>query len=211
MKKLKKINTIEVKRCFVISQLIRKQKSNFNSISLRSQKRLLEQISYTEFKRRLKISKIKVLKFSEKKLDKIIYDEWRKRLKAYDNCDWYLCEVFPKEAGVWRKAGGLPTKWTDMSLYKTVQKIKKNFSNDSKFLTKRVKYTIQNMLKTNVNELQNEKYLLPIMFQGGIGTRGRKKLKYQTKYDIDDGCMRSMALTMSGAKKIKAYIGFQRK
>ena len=36
---------------------------------------------------------------------------------------------------------------------------------------------------------------------------GRKRLKRKMKGDIDDGCMRSIALTIKGAKTIKAYIG----
>ena len=61
------------------------------------------------------------------------------------------------------------------------------------------------------SEIQKEKYLLPIIFEGGKGTRGRKRLKRQMKGDIDDGCMRSIALTISGVDRIKAYIGIDKK
>ena len=64
------------------------------------------------------------------------------------------------------------------------------------------------MLATNVDELQKEKYVLPIMFKNGTGTCGRKGLTYKTKGDIDDGSMRSITLAVNGAKTIRAYIGF---
>ena len=52
--------------------------------------------------------------------------------------------------------------------------------------------------------IQKEKYLFPVVLPGG--TMGRKGLK-KMKGDIDDGCMRSIALAISGKKKIKMYIG----
>jgi hypothetical protein len=67
------------------------------------------------------------------------------------------------------------------------------------------------MLATNVEMLQGEKYLLPIIFKGGTGTRGRHGLKRIMKGDIDDGCMRSIALAVSGTKVIRVYIGFPKK
>ena len=67
------------------------------------------------------------------------------------------------------------------------------------------------MLATNVRLLQSEKYLLPIIFKSGTGTLGRRGLKRVMKGDIDDGCMRSIALAVSGKKVIRAYIGFPKK
>jgi len=201
MRKIKKVNVLEVKRCFVVSQLVRKQKFKKRYLGLLSQK---------EFLKKLKISKKKTFSYSEKKLDKIIADEWKKRLKAYNSCDWFIGEVKINEVGVWKKAGGLPLSWTDGLLKETAQKVKDAFNKNPKLLTKRARQTIPNILKTNVKLLQKEKYLLPIVFVGGTGTRGRKKLKRQTQYDIDDGCIRSVALAVSGLKTIKAYIGFTR-
>lgn len=63
----------------------------------------------------------------------------------------------------------------------------------------------------NIHLLQKEKYLLPIIFKGGTGTKGRKRLKRQMKGDIDDGCMRSIALAISGKKILYVYIGFPKK
>ena len=211
MKKIQKVNVLEVKRSFVISQLIRKQepkKSSPKLTSLKLNKRILEPMSYEEFKERLKKSKVELFKLSEKELDKIISDEYKKRLTAFNNSDWYVGEVVPNEVGVWKRSGGLPLGWTNKSLKETAQRVEGGMNKNSKLLTKRVKYAVSNMLQTNVQSLQDEKYLWPIIFQGGTGTRGRKRLKRQMKYDIDDGCMRSIALIISGVKTIKAYIRF---
>ena len=202
MKILKPIKTIEVKRCFVVSQLIRLD---------RGKKRYLGLLSPEEFQKKLKIAKIKALKFSEKKLDKIIFDEWKKRLKAYDNADWYIGKVSINEVGVWKKAGGLPLAWTNGSLVETAEKVKNVLSKNQQSLKKRARHSIQNILKTNFNVLQKEKYLLPIIFKGGTGTKGRKRLKQKMKGDIDDGCMRSIALAIAGKTTLLAYVGFPKK
>ena len=199
MKLIKKVKVIEVKRCFVISQLIRLQKGK---------KRYLGLIAENEFKEKLKIAKTKALKFSEKKLDEIIKKDWKKRLKSYDSCQWYLGQVSPREVGVWKKAGGLSLRWTNGSLYETAEKVKYALRKNPNSLKKRAKYTIANILNTNINHLQKEKYLFPIVFKGGTGTMGRKKLKKKMKGDIDDGCMRSIALSIAGFKELKVYIGF---
>jgi hypothetical protein len=163
------------------------------------------------FKQKLKNARKKTLKLKESQLDKIIKDEYKKRLIAYDNSKWYLAEVNIDEIGVWSKAGGLPLSWTNGSLSETAKKVKYALDHSPKLLRKRSSYSIPNMLKTNVHILQKEKYLLPIIFKGGTGTKGRKRLKRQMKGDIDDGSMRAVALAISGKKTIKAYVGFPNK
>jgi hypothetical protein len=214
MEKFKKVDVLEVKRCFVTSQLVRRKKFRSFFILLTHflfRKGFLKEISLEDFNKRLKKAKEIVIEMKDKDLDKIIKREYKKRLLSYNNCDWYLGEVSPNEMGVWRRAGYLPLEWTHGSLSETAEKVEHALNINSKRLVNRSKYTIQNILKTNVHHLQNEKYLFPIIFKGGTGTKGRKKLKKQMKYDIDDGCMRSIALTIAGVKKIKAYIGFPKK
>ncbi len=211
MKKIKKVNALEVKRCFVVSQLIRKQKihkSSVKSLSLKAHTRFLKSISFLEFKHKLKIVKQKVLSMSEKELDKIIKNEYKKRFLAFNNSIWYIGEVVPSEVGVWRRAGKLPLEWTNGSLKETAKKVKYAIETKSKLLVNRAKYAISGILEVNINHIQKQKYLLPIIFKGDTGTKGRRRLKKKMAGDIDDGCMRSIALTISGAKKIKAYIGF---
>lgn len=196
MKKLKAIKTIEVKRCFAISQLVRFSKG----------KKYLDILNQEEFKNILEKTKSKVLGFSDKELDKTVKGKYKKRLITYNNADWYLGEFAVTEAGVWRRAGDLPLAWTNGSLKETAEEVSKALLENSKLLKKRAKHVIPNILKTNF-DIQNEKYLLPITFIGGTGTRGRKRLKTKTALDIDDGCMRAISLAIKGEKTIKAYIG----
>ena len=130
------------------------------------------------------------------------------RLNIYNASDWYIGEVKPNEVGVWRKAGELPLSWTNGSLQETADKVRRALEKNPKLIKGRARHTISNMLATNVAMLQNEKYLFPIIFKSNTGTRGRHRLKRVMKGDIDDGCMRAIALTMNGAKVIRVYIGF---
>ena len=66
---------------------------------------------------------------------------------------------------------------------------------------------VPGILNTCVDVIQDEKYLLPIVFEGNTGTRGRWRLKSKMKGDIDDGCMRSIALAVAGRTKIHVYFG----
>jgi len=202
MVKIKKVNTIEVKRCFAISQVIRYS---------RYKKSHLPAISKDEFLSELSIAKAKVLKLSEKELDYLVKGKYKKRLIAYDNSDWYLGELEIEEAGVWRRAGDLPLHFTNNNLKITAEKVKSAIDGNSKLLSKRPKIAIPNILNTNIALLQKEKYLLPIAFVSGTGTNGRRRLKVKTKFDLDDGCIRSISLAISGKTKIKAYIGFPKK
>ena len=202
MKKLKSIKTIEVKRAFVVSDFISAKKDRRKHLNF---------VPENIFKQKLENTKIKVIRLKEFELNKIITNEWKKRLKAYNNSDWFVGEVKTNEIGVWKKAGGLPLSWTNGSLSETAIKVKNALETNPKLLKKRSRYSIPNILKTNIKLLQKEKYLLPIIFKGGTGTKGRRNLKKQTKYDIDDGCMRSITLAVSGLKTVKAYIGFPKK
>ncbi len=202
MKLLKKIKAIEVKRTFVLSDFMsskkdKRKRSNF--------------IPEKVFQKKLRGSLKKTLALKESRLDKIIKDGWKKRLVAYNNTDWYLGEVNTNEVGVWKRAGGLPLSWTNSSLAETAMKVKYALDHDPKLLKKRSRYTIPNMIKTGVNIIKKEKYLLPIIFKNGSGTNGRRGLKKRMMGDIDDGCMRSIAFAVSGDMKFKAYIGMPRK
>ena len=201
MIKNKKVSAKEVKRAFVIAQLIRRPKGR---------KHYLGPISLKEFEKRLKNAKSYALKLSETRLDIIIGKEYKRRLRAYNDTQWYIGTVRPTEVGVWRKAGGLPKAWTRGSLQQTATKVKRASRTNPKLIKKRARHSIQYMLNTNVSELQKEKYLWPIVFKKGHGTRGRRGL-LQMQGDIDDGCMRSIALTINGAKSIRVYIGYPKK
>jgi hypothetical protein len=161
------------------------------------------------FLQRLSATKKKVLKLSDKQLDALIEDS--RRRDAYNTYEWLEAIVRTDEIGVWRRAGGLRLEWTNRSLKETAEHVKRALSKKAPMKGTRARRVIPNMLHTNIVDLQKEKYLLPIVFKGNTGTRGRRRLKYQTKGDIDDGCMRSVALAVSGKKTIKVYFGTPRK
>lgn len=202
MKIIKKVSVREVKRTFVIANNIRIQKNG---------RRYLGKVSKEDFQKKLQQSKQKGLRMAVKQLDKHISPDWPKRLHSYDSSDWYIGEIKPNEVGVWNRAGGLPLSWTNGSLKDTADKVREAIAMNSKKLAKRARRAVLNMLATNIDILQNDRYLFPIIFKGNTGTRGRARLKYVTKGDIDDGSMRSIALAVSGAKTIRAYIGFPKK
>ncbi len=202
MKLIRKVSGIEIKRAFVVAQFIRLPKNK---------KRYLGLISEGYFRKRLRHARKKVLALRQSKLDKIIGDEYMKRLNAYNNSEWYLGRVSNREVGVWKRAGGLPLSWTKGSLQETAQEVKHALEINPKLLTHRARRTIINILETNVSLLQQEKYLLPIIFKHATGTNGRRGLKRRLKGDIDDGSMRSIALAVLGVKVIRAYIGFPNK
>ncbi|KKQ87437.1 MAG: hypothetical protein UT09_C0016G0005 [Parcubacteria group bacterium GW2011_GWF2_38_8] len=202
MKVLKKVKSIEVKRAFIVSDFISAKKDRRKHLNF---------VPENIFKQKLKRAHKKAMRLKESQLDKIIENEYKKRLVAYNNNNWYLGEVKTNEIGVWKRAGDLPLSWTNGSLVETARKVKYAIEHNPKLLKKRSRYSIPNMLKMNIHLLQKEKYLLPIIFKGGTGTKGRKRLKRQMKGDIDDGCMRSIALAISGKKILYVYIGFPKK
>ena len=201
MKKIKPVNAIEVKRTYLISDLVRRSDTG---------KDFLGPITIGQFKNKLIKVKKEVLSLPENVLNTMIAKTFTKRLVAFDTCDWYMGTFKPSEVGVWRRAGKLPLRWSNGSLKETAKYVKDALATKSIKFKKniRARSVISNILKINVGLIQNEKYLLPIVFKGGSGTNGRKRLKKKMKGDIDDGCMRSIALTINGAKDIKAYLGF---
>jgi hypothetical protein len=202
MIKIKRVLTIEPKRTYLIADAIRRSQSK---------KDFLGKVDKDTWLKKLESAKKKILALPEEKLDKMIAKTYVRRLNAFNNSNWYIGTFKPSEVGVWRRAGGLPLEWTNGSLEETAKNVQKAILKKSKKLNSRAKSAIPNILKTNIENIQDEVYLLPVVFKGNTGTRGRWRLKRQMTGDIDDGCMRSIALTINGAKKIKAYLGFPKK
>jgi hypothetical protein len=183
MKLLKKVKTIEVKRTFVISD--RNKRKPFAFV------------------------KKQVLKLSEPELNKILLRKNKhKRRRAYDSVQWYLATASLEEVGLWKGAGGLPKKWTRGSLAKTARFVTQALKHNPKLLTSRSRTAIPGSMQNPLVRTQKERYLLPIVLPGG--TMGRWGLK-KMKGDIDDGCMRSVALAVLGKKRIRVYFGVQNK
>ena len=195
MKLIQHVPTREIKLCFVISDFVRMPKRG---------KKYLGDISRIDFLKRLRKETAKCRKLSPAELDDFIQPH---RLFVYNAADWYVADMSVNELGVWRRAGGLPLEWTNRSLQETAKKVSTALETNSHTLKQRARHGMMNMLKTNIIDLQKEKYLLPIVFKGGTGTNGRRRLKHRTKGDIDDGNMRAVALAVNGAKTLRVYFG----
>lgn len=142
------------------------------------------------------------------KLNRII-GKHAARLQQYASLSWHLGTVGVGEVGVWKGAGGLPRTWTRRSLAETARLVQKALEKKPLRLTRRAKTAIPGILKSAIPLIEKEPYLFPIVLPGG--TLGRRGLRYRMRGEIDDGCMRSIALAVSGRKRITAYIGTTKK
>ncbi|MEN9622217.1 MAG: hypothetical protein RLZZ67_651 [Candidatus Parcubacteria bacterium] len=204
MKFLAEVSALEVKRTFVIADYIT-QGGKFTKGNSH-----IKDVSGTDFNKILERAKKVVLKLKEEELDSLISPGWPRRINAYNASQWFIAEAHPSELGVWTRAGNLPLRWTNESLAETAEKILRGFRRKSKSITGRPKHAISNILKIKTHLEQGEKYLYPIVFKTDTGTKGRRRLKKKMKGDIDDGCMRSIAMTMSGRSFITVYFGLPR-
>jgi len=167
-------------------------------------------VSRAEYRRRLTLAKKLILPLPERLLHLMLVGEWKTRPHTYDKARWYVAEMSTDELGVWRRAGHLPLRWTKGSLTETGAYVRAALRAKKKNLKHRSYSAIPGILKTSLPYLQKEKYLFPIAFKGGTGTKGRRGLP-KMKGDLDDGCMRSIALAVAGKKKIKVYFGVPKK
>ncbi|MFH0891090.1 MAG: hypothetical protein V1856_03590 [Candidatus Liptonbacteria bacterium] len=195
---LKEVEGTKVKRAFVAAQKMR--------FSRKKGKKYLPKLEKLDFLRKLTRAKRDAGKLNEKQLDKIIAGEWAKRTNAYNNSEWCLARASVKELGVWRRAGGLPPGWTCCALDKTAFLFKKGLINGSRLIRARSKRAIPRIVEF-ADIIEKEKCLFPIVFMNRTGTCGRSWCRTKVKGDIDDGCMRSIALAMSGRKELNIYFG----
>lgn len=200
MKLLKKVSTLEVKQCFVLSQRFTSKKMRKKGIKVHdpNEKNLINHLSQV---------RKDVLKLKEKSLDHIIGRESKKRLQVYNNLDWYVGEVSTSEVKVWKNTGGLYASWTQrQSLKYTAEKLAQELQKEkSKIRRRRVMQVVPQIMKVK-KIIQKEKYLLPVVVPNK--TYAKYSGGFRTIPGIlDDGCMRSLAYAVSGDKKIKVYIG----
>jgi hypothetical protein len=203
MELLKKVTSLEAKRCYVLSQRFTSKKMRKEELK----KHIIKPIKET-FLKNLSINKHAVLKLEETELDRIISAEYKKRLRAYDSVKWYIGHIDLSEAGLWKGAGGLPKAWTRGSLKDSADKMSYELKeNNPRYSRIRAMKTVPEIVNFKAI-IKKEKYLLPIILSGGTISSSRKGMR-KMKGDIDDGCMRSLAFAISGDKKIKAYIGIK--
>jgi hypothetical protein len=108
--------------------------------------------------------------------------------------------------GLWHGGGGLPESWTRGSLKESANKLSHELKKVNSKYSKIRAFKVVPKIINSKSIIQREKYLMPIILPGGANSTSRKGM-LKMKGDIDDGCMRSLAFTISGDKKIKAYIG----
>jgi|SRR3989344_2247293 len=197
MKLLKKVSAVEVKRCFVMTYYMRKF-----GIAGKHDTKIPTREKYLTA---LKKSKNAVNNLNEKQLDKILSEHRQKRLVLYNAVSWHVGEVSTKEVGVWTGAGGLPLSWTNGTLFATAEKVKTGLDKNSKKIRKRAKRAIPAIIVLK-DIIKKEKYMFPIVFEGGISAK-RRTGPLKESASIDDGNMRAIAFVISGDKKFKAYVG----
>ena len=188
---MRKATSTEVKRCFVTANFARPP---------RQRRRYVGGLPKEEFTERVVLARKRAAALSPRQLDNIIAKEYKRRLRAYDNSDWVLRTVRLNEVGVWRKAGELPHAWTTGSAVDTARHVRSHQPPDSALrqFAKIAAWT------------QREK-LYPIVFQHNTGTTGRRSLSRKLLGHLDDGCMRSIALALSGRKTVTVYFGTPKK
>lgn len=118
------------------------------------------------------------------------------RVELYRNLTWELVEVQPKELGIWDKAQGMPHEWCVGNLIETMEYYKKTQNHDGEY-HKRIIYFLN---KGEIDE---------IIVVDGATKRGRENCR-EMKYNIDDGCMRAIALMLKGYTRIRCYLGVRR-
>jgi hypothetical protein len=200
MKLISPVPRIDVKRAFIASQYTRYQ----------SHRRYLPLLTKQEFSKKLARAKARAKKLNNAQLDRIIGKEWKPRRDAYNSVDWYIGTVKTNEVAAWKGAGGLPIFWTKGPLIATAEKVSEALRKNSKLLKSRIKRSVSRILQTSADTIQKDRYLFPIILPAGTIPDARRGMK-KFKGDIDDGCMRSIALAISGKKTIKAYIGVRKR
>ena len=199
---MQKIDRIEVKRAFVLSQVFTSKRMRTKSV----RKNMIAP-SQESLKKNLLQQKKRVLCMSEKSLDKVIGDENKKRLKLYNELEWYIDEISINHVKVWKGTGGLYASWTERcSLAETAKKLKSELKKTNSRIRRVRAFTVVPQISDVQDLLKKEKYLMPIVVPNGSYKRQFGGIK-SIEWFLDDGCMRSLAYAVSGDKKIKVFIG----
>jgi len=115
------------------------------------------------------------------------------RIKLYEALTWELREISLAELGIWDKAQGMPHEWCIENMLETVKNYRKAKNHDGNYHTR-----IQHFL--------NNRKIGAVIAVCGKTKRGREECN-ETRWAIDDGCMRAMALGLKGFNRIQCYLG----
>ena len=202
---IKKVSVQEIKKTYVIATLVKEY-------ALKDAE-YMGMVTREEYLKLLVKAKKKAVSMSNMAMDRLIikrYGGKRRRLDAFMAMQWYEAIVQTKDVGIWRGAGGLPIAWTEGSLASTARLVKKALKSKDKTIRMRARRALPGIMG-HLEVIKNEKYLRPIVFTHDTGTRGRKHLpEYKLLGDIDDGCMRSVAMAVGGDPNLHVYFGVPR-
>ena len=115
------------------------------------------------------------------------------REKLYDTLTWELHEIPLAELGIWDEAHGMPHEWCIENMLETIEKYRKAKNHDG-------------IYHTRIQHFLNKRKFGAVIAICGRTKRGREECS-ETKWSIDDGCMRVMALGLKGFNHIQCYLG----
>ena len=135
-------------------------------------------------------------------------------MSHYNKADWYPAMADTKELGVWRGSGRFTEEMDTKGTWSKKMQIMCRNALDQQLKTHYLRSGHLPQLVASLRALchnSKEKHFFPIAFlRVAQVPMVRRRLK-ANKGDIDDGCMRSVALAVSGKKKIKLYFGIPKK
>jgi hypothetical protein len=183
---MRKVKIKEVLQTFIVANELKKRYSEINDIS--------------EYKKVYSAIRNNIKNYSEKELWQRIKD--KDRIKRYKSCDWYFGKIKISSTGVWPHMGHIAdnllfedTKWSANQIYTNSNKI--------------VKGELNHLFRIMPFAPYLNRHIPTIVTQGGIIRDEKKYLK--ERYDIDDGCHRTVCLALHGKTFINAYIGIPKK
>jgi hypothetical protein len=187
------VSNTEVKKCFVVSTRA-KGLAGFDKQHFQA---CLQEIEH----------KVSNLNYAELDLE----IDWppRRDMLNSKSLRWIFGKCSIDEIGVWvnhEGSGGLPREWCAGSVRDTVQALNEN---SSRKFSGRASYAISG-IKNIAETLVEHRMLSIIVVVSGLWYQRRRAPCKSVKYDIDDGCMRAIALAQCDQEYINAFIGMMK-
>ena len=114
------------------------------------------------------------------------------RGKLYRGLKWSVMKISLRDIGIWDKAQGMPHEWCTGNILNTAEFYRENSCFGGYYHE-----NIKRLLKEEVGDV--------IVVDGRL-KRGRERC-LDTKWSIDDGCMRTMVSALRGETHIRCYAG----
>lgn len=114
------------------------------------------------------------------------------RIKLYRGLKWSNGTVDLKDVGIWDEAQGMPHEWCVGNILETAE----HYTNGNRkhgFFRDKIKYLINHPSEG-------------VIVVNGRLKRGRLQCE-ETKWSVDDGCMRTLSAVLKGEKEITCFKG----